>query len=240
MTSLKIHPLHLGTITREKFLFSYWHKPGTILEAPVLGWYIEGADKKILIDTGGGDPKSEHASRFMPYRREEKQSVENALKNIGVECDDIDIVIASHLHWDHCAETRRLFKHAEVIVQEDELKAARAPFPVQHGYVKSLFEGINYTVVSGDVEIANGVTAILTPGHTYGLQGVLVEAAKQKYFIASDTIGLFSNLESDPPMIGGIYVDMKLYYESLEKIGKLNATILPSHDIEIFENKFYS
>ena len=239
MNSLKIHPLHLGTITREMFLFSYWHKPGTIIEAPVLGWYLEGAAKKILVDTGGGDPESEHASRFMPYKREAKQSLENALKNIGVGCEDIDIVIATHLHWDHCAETR-LFRNAEIIVQDAELKAARAPFPVQHGYVKSLFEGIDYTVVSGDVEIVNGVTAILTPGHTYGLQGVLVDAANQKYFIAADTIGLFSNLESDPPMIGGIYVDMKLYYESLEKIGKLGATILPSHDIRVFEKEFYS
>jgi glyoxylase-like metal-dependent hydrolase (beta-lactamase superfamily II) len=239
MASLKIHPLHLGSITREKFLFTYWFKPGTIIDAPVIAWYIEGADKRILIDTGGGDPQSVADQRFKPYNREEQQSIENALKNIGVGCEDIDIVIASHLHWDHCAGTR-LFKDSEIIVQEGELRAARAPFPVQHGYVKSLFEGIDYTVISGDVEIADGVTAILTPGHTYGLQGVLVEAYTQKYFIASDTVGLFSNLESEPPMIGGIYVDLKLYYESLEKIGKLQATILPGHDIRVFKRKVYS
>lgn len=238
MTSLRIHPLHLGSITREKFLFTYRYKPGTIIDLPLIAWYIEGADKKILIDTGGGDPEFPADSRFKPYKREEHQSIENALKNIGIEYEDIDIVIASHLHWDHCAGNR-LFKDADIIVQKEELKAARAPFPVEHGYAKSLFEGIDYTVISGDIEIADGVTVILTPGHTYGLQGVLVEASTQKYFIASDTVGLFSNLESNPPMIGGSYVDMKLYYESLEKIRKLQATILPGHDIRVFEKKAY-
>lgn len=239
MTSLKIHPLHLGSITREKFLFSYWYKPGTIIDAPIISWYIEGAGKKILIDTGGGDPRFLADPRFKPYKREEHQAIENALKKIGVDCEDIDIVIASHLHWDHCAGNR-LFQNARIMVQKDELMAARAPFPVQHGYAKSLIEGIDYTVISGDVEIAEGVTAILTPGHTYGLQGVLVEASTNKYFIAGDTIGLFSNLESDPPMISGIYVDMKLYYESLEKIARLQATILPGHDIRVFEKQVYS
>ena len=148
------------------------------------------------------------------------------------------MVIATHLHWDHCADNR-LFPNAQIVIQKEELRAARSPFPVQHGYVKELIENVNYTVISGDVEIAPGVRTILAPGHTYGLQGVLVEAEHNRYLIASDAVGLFQSLKSDPPLISGIYVDMKLYYETLEKITKLSACILPGHDIRVFEKEVY-
>jgi len=239
MYSLRIRPLYLGEITRQNMLFAYWEDPGTIINAPIIAWYIEGGDKKILVDTGGGNPNDLHASRFMPYKREKKQAIENVLDNMGIKCENIDIVIATHLHWDHCAGNK-LFKNAKIIVQEEELLAARSPFPVQHGYVKDLIEGIEYTVISGDVKIVEGVTAILTPGHTYGFQGVLVDASNERYFIAGDNIGLFSNLKRNPPLISGIYVDLKMYYESLEKMRKLSAIILPGHDKKVCEKEIYA
>ena len=233
-----IHPLHLGSITRRKMVFGYFLEPDVTIDAPLIAWYIEGAGKKILVDTGGGDPSALTNPRFKPYHREAHQTLENALSRLGVTCDQIDVVIATHLHWDHCADNRS-FKNAQIVVQEDELKAARSPFPVQHGYVKELIENVNYKVISGDVEIAPGVRVILAPGHTYGFQGVLVQAEQNRYLIAGDCIGLFQSLESDPPLISGIYVDMKLYYETMEKITKLSAFILPGHDIRVFEKEVY-
>lgn len=240
MSAPIIRPLHVGTVTRSTMVFAYMLDPGTVMDAAVIAWYIEGSDKKILVDTGGGDPANIPHPRLKPYRREKDQSIENALKKIGVECRDIDIVIVTHLHWDHSAGNG-LFPNAELIVQQEELRSARSPFPIHvHGYIKSMVEDIDYTVISGDKEIAKGVTVILTPGHTYGLQGVLVEAPTRRYFIAGDTIGLFRNLEFEPPLVGGIYVDLQKYYESLEKISKLSAFILPGHDPKVFEKEVYS
>ncbi|MFC1825333.1 N-acyl homoserine lactonase family protein [Thermodesulfobacteriota bacterium] len=239
MPSLCIHPLHLGTITRQKMAFYYWLEPGRTIDVPLIAWYIEGSDKKILVDTGGGDP-SEADPALMPYKRKVNQSIENALKNLGLSCEDIDIVIVTHLHWDHSAGNS-LFPKAEIFVQEEELQAARKPFPViKHGYIKSIVEDIDYTVISGDKEIADGIKVLLIPGHTYGLQGVLVECKTQRYFIASDTFGYFKNLETDPPMISGIFVDLKQYYRSIEKISKLSAFILPGHDPKVFDKEIYS
>lgn len=59
MTSLRIHPLHLGTITRPKIIFCFGlGELDKVVEAPLIAWYIEGADKKILVDTGGADPSA--------------------------------------------------------------------------------------------------------------------------------------------------------------------------------------
>jgi glyoxylase-like metal-dependent hydrolase (beta-lactamase superfamily II) len=118
-------------------------------------------------------------------------------------------------------------------------KAMEVPLQV-HSYNKSMVEDIDYTVIPGDKEIEEGVTAIFTPRHTYGLQGVLVNAEKRRYFIASDTFYLFKNLEEYPPLISGSYVDLRQYYESMEKIIKLSAFILPGHDFKIFHKDVYS
>jgi N-acyl homoserine lactone hydrolase len=238
MPSLRIHPVHVGTITRQKMAFCYWLEPGVSADVPLICWYIEGSGKKILVDTGGGDPAEAHP-RCLPYKRQEDQVLEKALKKLGLGCEDIDVVIVTHLHWDHSAGNK-LFPNAQLIVQEDELKSARNPYPVMsHGYIKHIVEEVDYTVISGDHKIADGVTTMLIPGHTYGLQGVLVEAKKERYFIASDTFGFFKNLESDPPTISGLYVDLKKYYDSLKKIAGLSAFILPGHDFKVFDRVFY-
>jgi len=91
MAFLKIHPLHVGTITRPIVNFCQGLEPGTVSDFPLISWYIEGSDKKILVDTGGGDPSQAHP-RWQPYKREKDQSIENALKKVGVRCEDIDIV----------------------------------------------------------------------------------------------------------------------------------------------------
>jgi glyoxylase-like metal-dependent hydrolase (beta-lactamase superfamily II) len=210
------------------------------MDAPLISWYIEGSDKKILVDTGGVDPTKAHP-RWNPYKREKDQSIENVLKKFGMTCEDIDIVIVTHLHWDHCGGNG-LFPKAKIIVQQEELQSARSPLPISaHSYshIKTIVEDINYTIISGDKEIAKGVTAILTPGHTYGMQGVLVEARKRRFMIAGDTFGLFKNLEQSPPQISGFYVDLRKYYESIDIITKLSAFILPGHDFKVFEKKVY-
>ena len=220
MKSLRVYPLHVGTITRSLANFCGAFGPDVIGDLPLIIWYIEGSDKRILVDTGGGDP-ARAIARWRPYRREDDQTIEGALKKVGMRCEDIDIVIVTHLHWDHTGGND-LFPGARIIVQEEELRHARSP-EATGACLPGIVEDIDYTLVSGDKEIAEGVQVILTPGHTYGMQGVLVQGEERKIFLPSDTIPLFKNLESDSCKASGIYVDLRAYQESLRKIFDLSA-----------------
>ena len=168
MPSPRIYPLYLGRITRTIAAFCHSAAPGKVGDLPLIGWYIEGSDKKILVDTGGGDP-SLATERWLPYRRENDQSIENALRKIGVQCDDIDIVIATHLHWDHTG-CNSLFSHAKIIVQERELSYARRPEAI--GSCLPGVLDLDYTVISGDTDIAEGEGYIDPRPHSRIARGV--------------------------------------------------------------------
>jgi N-acyl homoserine lactone hydrolase len=237
MSSIRIHPLHLGTLTRPKDQFGYRLQPGILIDVPLIAWYIDGAAKKILVDTGGLEPSE--APLRAPYVRKKDQTIDNALRKIGVNFRDIDIVIMTHLHWDHCGGLPEL-SASQIIVQEEELLSARSPLPLYNNDdLKKIIYDIDYTVISGDKQIVEGVSVIFTPGHTYGLQGVLVEAETQRYFIAGDTFCLFECLNRKPPLISGIYVDLRSYYKSMERISGLSAFVLPGHDFKVFDKEIY-
>ena len=242
MSDIRIHPLHVGTISRHKDSFTYKLGYGQHIDVPLIAWYIEGAEKKILVDTGGCHPEDPDLKPWVsPYSRPEDQSLLNVLKNkLGLAPDDIEVVIISHLHWDHCSGND-LFPKAEFIVQKKELESAKNPIPLFTPiYVKKFIDNFPYTVVDGDKEIDQGVSVILTPGHSEGLQGVLVDTGNTRYFLAGDNISLFESLQFNPYWPTGLYVNLRDCYASYEKISKLNATILPAHDMKVFDKVVYS
>ncbi|MEW6443088.1 MAG: N-acyl homoserine lactonase family protein [bacterium] len=238
MAPIRIRPLNLGTIQRPKIQFSFDFKElFNMIEAPLIAWYIEGSDRKILVDSGGED--LEKAARRTLYARTAEQQLASALGRIGVRCEEIDLVIHTHLHWDHCGGNGHLPK-AAFLVQQEELRSARNPLPLHAaGYAPEVLENTPFTVVRGDAPVAEGVSVVFTPGHTTGMQAVLVEAETGRYVICGDTIALFECAEKDPPSVGAIYVDLREYYASLGKIRALAARILPGHDPKVFEKESY-
>ena len=242
MSGIKIHPLHIGTITRHMDGFLFKLGRGVEIECPIIVWYIEGAGKHILLDTGGADPEDAELKPWVsPYVRPAEQELQNVLKaGFGLNPEDIDLVVLSHMHWDHVCGNH-LFPNAEFIVQKIELESAKDPVPVLKPiYVDRYIHDFPYTTIDGDTEIAPGVTALLTPGHSEGFQGLLVEAETNRYFLAGDNIALYDALSQSPPWPGSLYINFRDYFASLKRIAELNAVILPGHDMKVFEKKFYA
>ena len=247
MGGLVIKPLHVGTVTRDKSVFTYLKNMGTRVDAPVLAWYIEGNGHHILVDTGGHDT-AEGGQLHPPYQRDVEQDPVRVLARFDVRPEDIDLLILTHLHWDHAANLRQ-FPNARLIVQREELRYAAAPLP-PHSWAylchpSLLLQSERYEIVEGDVEVAPGVSVHLTPGHTPGLQGVAVRAPTRTYFIASDNVPLMETGNAKekygaPHWVNPIHVDLEAYFRSLRRTESLGDSILPSHDWGVLDQKEYS
>lgn len=236
MAAYMIHPLNLGTITRDTSSMAYMTNPGVKVTLPVFAWYVTDGRRKILIDTGGITPDG---VRFMPYTQTEAQKLPNALRALGVECGDIDTVILTHLHWDH-ASNNQLFPKAKIVVQAKELRYAAAPLPCQlKSYDAKLIFQSDYTVVDGDHQLFDGISLVFTPGHSPGSQCVVIDTTAGKYCVAGDLVNFNSCWTSTPRIANGFHTNLFEVYESFDKIEKYGAVMLFAHETDILNHAVY-
>ncbi|WP_341990834.1 MBL fold metallo-hydrolase [Azorhizobium sp. AG788] len=161
----------------------------TIYFNPVL---LEIAGRRILVDTGyGPQPGPSPVGQL-----------QGTLGAIGIEAGDIDTVVISHFHGDHIngllgPDGAAAFPNAEVLVPEHEWafwtdagNASRAPEGQKAAFanVARVFDAVAERVFrfNWEQEIAPGLVAIGTPGHTPGHTSFMLESGKDQLFIQSD------------------------------------------------------
>jgi N-acyl homoserine lactone hydrolase len=171
-------------------------------------------------------------------------SFEEALDSVHLTPDRVDIVIQTHLHFDHCFNTRKC-TNARVLVQRAELEFARNPAPFHGMYREDLLDGVKVEAVDGDFQLFDGIDLLLVPGHSAGGQAVSVQTEKGRVVI-SGLCGIQENFfpKSPHPMAGsdnlllpGIMLDAVAAYKSLLRIKRTADIILPLHDPEILNVK---
>lgn len=244
--NLKIIGLNLGYITNlfhaENTLQQNFDKGRISVCSPT--WVILGGDKKILIETGYPSvdwfmnhiPKSLSGSFWQRAERKPEQELNPALAKINLKPEDFDIVINTHLHFDHCGQNNA-FKNAKFIVQREEYINAFRPFTgFEWAYASPLafpgemppFWGTKFTFIEGDTEIIDGVKCITIPGHSPGEHGVLVKTKKGQYFISGDLFPTYENWEKKIPT--GYISNLDDWYKSYDKVESLDATVISHHD----------
>lgn len=210
-------------------------------------WYIEGGEKRILVDPG---VEAEDVARYssLEVAGEKIASLEENLTRFGLRPSDLDIVIVTHLHFDHFANTRKCL-NAEVIVQKRELEFAINPHPffARSFQKEPWFEDVKFVKVDGDKEIVPGIQVILTPGHTAGNQSVVIQTSKGRAVIA----GYCSTLEHFYPerFVGASYkgklsvnipaVNLNNIeaYDSAIRVKNAGEIIIPPHDQSFRDGK---
>lgn len=145
---------------------------------------IESGGRRLLVETGTGER--------MTDKDREIKGIEGgqpaiALRELGEDPASIDVVIVSHLHYDHAggmvdAAGRPLFPNARYVVQRDDAEAARG----DELRLQGIMEGEQLDLlrasglvdeVEGEAEITPDVRVVRTGGHTRGSQAVLMGAA---------------------------------------------------------------
>jgi len=234
MPNYTIRPLAVGFNETDQGIMTYQRQYGKRIILPIYTFAIMGADKRILVDTGIEDfmapPDLEERIGFPVLH------FEDALASVGWTPEDVDIIIHTHLHNDHC-ENDGLCTNAKVYVQKAELDFFHDPHPIDHRYYPDVLEGVNLVTVEGDATIMDGITVLFTPGHTPGGQSVVVETARGKAIIT----GLCCNAENFPVGGGvvapGVHLDAIQAYESMKRILAAADIIVPIHDLEVGKKK---
>jgi glyoxylase-like metal-dependent hydrolase (beta-lactamase superfamily II) len=235
--SLTIHPLDLGHVTVDSSFLAFQWNPGTPADVACYSYLILGSDTPILVDTSyAGAAELREASGIAFDDPTPEQTMERQLAKFDLRPEDIGVVINTHLHADHTGLTDQL-PNARIIVQRSEMQFAAAPFfPVIAynrvdilKYVGPLFERIEFVERNGDLEVAPGVTARWTGGHTPGHQIVCVEVDSGLAIITGDLVyrtdvGLALQI---PP---GHINSMSETTIALAQIKRAATHVLPIHD----------
>ena len=244
-----IKPLCFGEFpVFEKSVFTYLRNAGEKIRAPILGWLVQSGRDAILVDTGPSSPAMADGWHTR-IERTAAQEPAAAVRAAGVEPDTLKVVILTHLHWDHCYNLEA-FPGARFLVQAEEVRAAVDPVPSQRlpyelGIPRRMppwmaaFDRLE--VVRGDIEVAAGVTTVLLPGHTPGMQGVLVNTAAGRYLIAGDALPLAENLgtKASAAIALGIHTDVATCFRSFERMRAVADVVLPSHDAAVLQTPVY-
>ena len=170
---MKLHILFLGEACIDKgALISPGVGDGVRVHIPIPAYLLELDDgKHVLIDTGMHekhieDPEytfrgTEISKILLPVMRPEDSMV-HRLAELDLSPKDIDYVINSHLHFDHCGNNH-LFKDSTIFVNKDHLAIAKENPNFPNEYFDLPY--LKYKELEGEPEIFPGVQAVLTPGH---------------------------------------------------------------------------
>ncbi len=232
----KVKALKMGDLIVEKSTLLYCQNYGEKIRIPMWSVAIYGNGHKILVDTGI-DACDWIIQKLSPCERQPGEDIVSAIKEqLGWSPDDVDIVINTHLHHDHCGENRS-FKNCRFYVQEKEYQAAMNPAEHQKKlYKKELFDqnAVNYfdwVFVKGEEEILPGIKVIPTPGHSAGQQSVLVNTEEGILCITGDAANLVENVNRHIPVTFAVSLVDEL--ASLERIRRIADFIIPGHEPSI-------
>ena len=237
-----------GLVPRK--LWSRYLKPDedNLVPMSLTCFLVKAAGKNIVVDTGLGNKLDEKMQRQWGLSRPQGSLIDG-LARLGVQPDDVDIVIDTHLHADHCAgntlftpdwDVIPAFPKAQYVVQRREYEDAMQP----NERTRATYIPLNYEpllkngqmhLLDGDTEIVPGVRGVVTPGHTPGHMSVIFESDGQSamfmcdlasYAVQFERLGWMTAYDVEPLIT--LETKRKWQQWALET----NAIMIPAHDTQ--------
>ncbi|SDB56479.1 Metallo-beta-lactamase superfamily protein [Desulfonatronum thiosulfatophilum] len=238
----RIHPIVVGSKVFDQGMMTYQHAHGSPYAIPIYVWYLEplapGSQPKVLVDTGEMSPvQSEDREKAIGGRI---YTFEDGLAQFGLKPEDIDIVIHTHLHNDHCENDFKCV-NAVFYAHAKELERIHDPHPLDYRYNEEFIEEVEEAgkiqVVTEDREILPGISVIHTPAHTEGGLTVLIDTSAGRAAITGFCV-IDENLhppksvtamemEVIPP---GTNINPCLAYDQMVRVKGLADILLPLHE----------
>ena len=211
---------------------------------------IEAPNALVLVDTGVGNKEGDKFRKIYGLDNDGSPTrLEDALASLGFQPQDVELVVNTHLHFDHAGgntvlrpdgRTEAAFPTARYVMQEGEVNFATTPNErIQASYMRKNFlpilEEDRADLVGGEILLVDGVRLLTTPGHTPYHQSVVVESQGEKGIFLADLCPTRAHLPL--PWIMGYDVEplvtlatKKALWEPMKEEG---WTLIFQHDAEV-------
>jgi glyoxylase-like metal-dependent hydrolase (beta-lactamase superfamily II) len=167
---------------------------------------INSDGKLILVDNGLGDKLTAKEARNWALEYPQGTLIES-LSALGISTMDINIVINTHLHSDHCGGNTQFsdgrievtFPQAEYWVQRLEWADAMHPdLRTRNTYLEGNFRPVweagRFRLQHGDTQVTSEVRTVVTRGHTRGHQSVILEGGNESVMFLADLASYSVNM----------------------------------------------
>jgi len=204
---MKMHVLSGGRLRMKRRVYIAEAASDETIDLPVLCFLLRHPRGNVLFDTGCHPDAATDAegrwggmAKMMKLVSPADENLITGLGTLGIDVDDIDLVVNSHFHTDHCG-CNAFFSRATVVCHARELEDARAPGALKAGFLDADWKHPNRfdTMESQRDLFGDGRVVLLPlPGHTAGSIGALVALERSgRFLLASDAVALRANLERD-------------------------------------------
>ncbi|MBT3916361.1 MAG: N-acyl homoserine lactonase family protein [Rhodospirillaceae bacterium] len=239
---MKMHILSGGRLQMKKQVYLPDAMPDEKITLPVSCYLFRHPQGNVLFDTGCHptlieDPEKRWGSmaRAVVPVMAKDDNVISELGRVNLTPDDIDIVVSSHFHCDHCG-CNEYFSKAVIYVHADEIKRAQDPEMEGRGYFQADWDHpIPLKEFNGEVDVFDDGHIVLLPlpGHTPGLTGLLASLPNSgAYLLASDAVPIRETLDLE--VLPSHTWNKDLLTNSLaeiKRIEKSGATVFCGHDL---------
>jgi N-acyl homoserine lactone hydrolase len=202
----RLHPLRYGWEPIPEAVSLRGGSPDEFLLEPVTGAAIAFDEGWVLVDTGFNiDTIRDDAKRLAHYVIPNYTAVVpggdplvDQLRALGLGWDSLAACVVSHLHCDHSGGLRHLVDGPPIVIQGAELEFGMSSATLQDAYFRSDYDlpGLDWELVEGDEELADGLRLIPTRGHTPGHTSVAIDLAETgTVVLACDAADLKRNID---------------------------------------------
>lgn len=242
---MRVIPLEIGRLDTDMRIITGEDGTRTF---PIPAWLIEHPDGLALFDTGmhpdlqiGTDRIGERTAEFFDPDFQPGEELTARLDAVGVRPSDVDLIVFSHLHFDHAGGTAEI-PDARIVIQRDEWEAGHAAKYLDAGVYNSddYDHGHDVELVDGahDVFGDGTVTCVPTPGHTPGHQSLRVELESGPVVFTGDCIYLEELLDDMAVPTFGSDRSKARQLESMVELRRLRdvdgCSLVFGHDLDQF------
>lgn len=244
---MKVSVLYLGRIECNKYHLIECDDENEMIKSPISAILIEHPVLGNILHDTGNSPffSTEYPKAILEtYPIPEFISIESSLKEKGLTPADIDMIIISHLHFDH-AGGLRYFQGTKaiknVLVSEVELKNAyyQAMTGQSGAYVKKLFDldDIVFQTIKEETNLSDDIKLFVQNSHTPGVTGMVLRTkSKGNVIVTSDTIYTREGYEKELPPGGPINKTKQEFHDNLARIKNMeqeySAELLFGHEYD--------